>query len=282
MEKKSSLRSRMIREMQIRKYSERSIASYTSSLSKLSNYFDLPPDKISTEQFKDFLHHRIKDDNISASVINQSISAFKILQKDVLGREWESIKIKRPRREKKLPVVLSVSEVSKMILLTVNIKHKALLALAYSSGLRRNEIRMIKAADIDSERMLIHVKIAKGKKERYTILSKKALELLRMYYKTERPLSYLFETQLKKGRSYAPETLNRIVKNAAEKAGIKKKISFHTLRHSFATHLLEKGINLRIIQQYLGHGSIKTTSIYLHVANIDHSQISSPLDEMDI
>jgi site-specific recombinase XerD len=272
----------MIREMQIRKYSERSIASYTSSLSKLSNYFDLPPDKISTEQFKDFLHHRIKDDNISTSVINQSISAFKILQKDVLGREWESIKIKRPRREKKLPVVLSVSEVSKMILLTVNIKHKALLALAYSSGLRRNEIRMIKAADIDSERMLIHVKTAKGKKERYTILSKKALELLRMYYKTERPLSYLFETQLKKGKCYAAGTLNRIVKDAAEKAGIKKKISFHTLRHSFATHLLEKGINLRIIQQYLGHGSIKTTSMYLHIANIDHSQISSPLDDMDI
>jgi len=272
----------MIREMQIRKYSERTIACYISSLSKLANYFNLSPDKISTEQFKDFLHSRITDDHISASMINQSISAFKILQTDVLGREWESIKIKRPRREKKLPVVLSTGEISKMISLTINIKHKALLALAYSSGLRRNEIQMIKAADIDSERMLIHVKTAKGKKQRYTILSKKALELLRIYYKTEKPSNYLFETKLKKGRSYAPETLNRIVKNAAEKAGIKKKISFHSLRHTFATHLLEKGINLRIIQQYMGHNSIKTTSMYLHVANIDNSQICSPLDDMDI
>lgn len=272
----------MVREMQIRNYSERTIKTYVSSLSKLAKFFNLPPDQISTDQFKGFLHHRINIDKVSVAAINQDISAFKIMQQDVLGRNWEQIRIKRPRRERKLPVVLSLDEVCRMISITKNIKHRALLALAYSSGVRREELRTLKPENIDPERMCVHVVQGKGKKARYTLLSQKALDLLRIYYRIEKPECFLFETSLQKGKSLAAETINKIAKNAARKADVKKKISIHTLRHSFATHLLEKGVNLRVIQQFLGHSSLKTTSVYLHIANIDLSRVSSPLDDMDI
>jgi site-specific recombinase XerD len=278
----SLLIERMVREMQLRNYSEQSIKSYSACLSKVQNFFNLPLDKISTQQFKDFLYHRITVDKISVSMVNQGISAFKIMQVDILGREWEPVRIKRPRREKKLPSVLTIEEVERMISLTRNIKHKALLALTYSSGLRRDEVRTLKPDAIDSKAMRVKVTAGKGKKDRYTILSHKALELLRMYYKLERPVNYLFEVSGKKGKCLSGSTINQIAKLAASRAGIKKKISFHTLRHCFATHLLEKGVNLRLIQQFLGHSSLKTTSIYLHIANINPGSITSPLDEMNI
>jgi site-specific recombinase XerD len=273
---------RMIREMELRNYSERTIKSYAACMSKVQNFSGQPFDTITIEQLKDFLHQRITVDGISVSLVNQTISAFKIIQVDVFEREWEPIRIKRPRREKKLPVILTTGEVAKMISLTRNIKHKALIALAYSSGIRREETRTLKPENIDSQMMRIHVVNGKGKKDRYTLLSKKALELLRMYYKQERPITYLFEPNCKKGKYLGAETINKIVKNAALRAGIKKRISFHTLRHCFATHLLEKGVNLRLIQQFMGHSSIKTTSIYLHLANINLESIVSPFDEMNI
>lgn len=282
MKKKELLIERLVREMQLRNYSEKTIGSYTSSMSKLGNYFDLPLEKITKEQFKDFLHHRIMVDKVSVSMVNQAISAFKIMQQDVLGREWEPVKVKRPRREMKLPTILSAGEVERLIMVTTNLKHRALLALAYSAGLRREEAQKIKPGHIDSERMRVHVEDGKGKKSRHTILAQKTLDLLRIYFKAAKPSLYLFETSLKKGKYLSDSTLNKIVKNNAKKAGIKKKISFHTLRHCFATHLLEKGVSLPIIQQLLGHKSVKTTMIYLHVANIQPSDIKSPLDNMDI
>ncbi len=273
---------RIVREMQLRNYSEKTIQSYTASMSKLANYFDSPLEKITREQFKDFLHHRIMVDKVSVSMVNQAISAFKIVQQDVLGREWESIKIKRPRRELKLPVILSVGEVERLIMATTNLKHRALLALAYSAGLRREETQRMKPGHIDSERMRVHVEDGKGKKSRHTILAKKTLYLLRTYFKAVNPSQFLFESSLKKGKYLSNTTLSNIVKNNAKKAGIKKEVSFHTLRHCFATHLLEKGVSLPVIQQLLGHKSVKTTMIYLHVANIQPSSITSPLDSMDI
>lgn len=272
----------MIREMQIRNYSEKTIKSYVASISKLAQFFNQPVETITVDQFKSFLQHRISVDKVSTAMINQCISAFKIIQQDILERDWEAIRIKRPRREKKLPVVLSKGEIAGMINITTNLKHKALIALAYSTGIRRGEMQYLKAENIDPERMRVHVVRGKGKKARYTILSSKALELLRVYYRYERPALYLFEPGGRKGSTLAESTLNNIVKHAAKKAGVKKEISFHTLRHSFATHMLENGVNLRIIQQFLGHNSIKTTSVYLHIAHIDPNQVTSPLDEMDI
>lgn len=280
--KDSQLIEQLICEMELRNYSKRSIHTYGVLLTKLQEYYKLPLDQISRQLFKDYLHHRITTDGISVSMINQFISAFKILQVDLLKQEWETIKIKRPRREKKLPVVLSMSEVESLIKVTRNIKHKALMMLAYSSGLRRQEIQLIKPSAIDSARMQVHVVQGKGKKDRYTILSTKTLELLRVYYKYERPSTFLFEAQGRKGVPLADSTLNCIVKQNAKKAGIKKQISFHTLRHCFATHLLEKGVNIRMIQQFMGHVSIKTTSGYLSLANINPASVSSPLDSMNV
>jgi site-specific recombinase XerD len=175
----------MIREMQIRNYSEKTIRSYIASISKLTQFFNQPAEEITINQFKDFLHHRIIVDKVSVSLINQSISAFKIIQQDILKRDWESIKIKRPRRERKLPVVLSVGEVASMINATKNLKHRTLIMLAYSTGMRRSEIKLLKPGHIDSERMQVRVVHGKGKKDRFTILSPKALELLRFYYQLQ-------------------------------------------------------------------------------------------------
>jgi site-specific recombinase XerD len=272
----------MIREMQIRNYSEKTIKSYVASLSKLATFFKLPVEEISVDQFKDYLHHRITDDSVSVAQVNQSISAFKIVQQDILKRDWESLKIKRPRREIKLPVILSIDELAAMINATQNIKHRTLLMFAYSTGMRRNEVMRIRPSHIDSQRMQVRVVHGKGKKDRLTILSQKALESLRFYYQIYKPATFLFEPRGRKNCTLSPTTLNNIVKQAAKRAGIKKEISFHTLRHSFATHMLENGINIRIIQQFLGHTSIKTTSIYLHTARIDPSLVRSPLDDLDI
>lgn len=279
---KSKCVEQLVYEMQLRNYSVRTIESYSKLLTNVENSLEHPLDEIGTELFKSYLHQRIMQDEISVSMINQLISAYKILQVDVLKRDWKTITVKRPRREKKLPVVLSVEEVQRMISATKNLKHRALIMLTYSAGLRRQEAQMIKPLDIDSARMQVRVVQGKGKKDRYTILSAKALEMLRQYYKIARPEKYLFEAQGKKGQTLSDTTLNCIVKKCAAKAGIRKDISFHTLRHCFATHLLEAGVNIRLIQQFMGHTSIKTTTIYLHLANINPASIQSPLDSMNI
>lgn len=279
---KSQFVEQLIYEMQLRNYSSRTIHTYSDLLSKVEKFYNLPLDNVSIQKFKEYLHHRITIDEISVAMVNQYISAFKILQVDILKRDWQQIRIKRPRREKKLPVVLSIDEVEKLIVVTQNIKHKAILMLTYSSGLRRQELQQIKPSAIDSSRMQVHVVQGKGKKDRYTILSVKTLEILRLYYKYSRPSNFLFESRDKKGKPLADSTLNSIVKKNALKAGIKKQVSFHTLRHCFATHLLEKGVNLRLIQQFMGHTSLKTTSGYLHLVNINPSSVISPLDSMDV
>jgi integrase/recombinase XerD len=281
-DKKSQFIEQLIFEMQLRNYSSRTIRTYSALLSKVEQIFNLPLDNVSVQQFKEFLHYRITIEEISVAMVNQYISAFKVLQVDVLKRDWEPIRIKRPRGEKKLPIVLSIDEVEKLIAVTQNVKHKAILMLAYSSGLRRQELQLIKPSAIDSSRMQVHVVQGKGKKDRYTILSAKTLDILRLYYKYTRPSTFLFEAYGKKGKPLSDSTLNCIVKKNASKAGIKKQVSFHTLRHCFATHLLEKGVNLRLIQQFMGHVSLKTTSGYLHLVNINPSSIVSPLDSMNI
>jgi integrase/recombinase XerD len=269
-------------EMQYRNYSERTIKTYKELLERFQNCSKVPLNETTTDQLKAYLHNRLTVESVSVSTINQCISAFKILHVDVLGREWEQFKIKRPRGEVKLPTVLSQEEVEKMISVTSNIKHKAILLLTYSAGLRRQELQQIKPSAIDSKRMLVQVSQGKGKKDRLTILSKKALEILRIYYAQYRPKVYLFETQMIQGQYLAETSLAKIVKNSAKKAGIKKEVSFHTLRHCFATHLMESGVNLKMVQKFMGHNSIRTTARYLHLANIDPAKIVSPADLMNL
>jgi len=264
--------------MQTRNYSKRSIEAYVHMLNTLEEYHKTPADEISTSEVKDFLQHSIEEKNVSVSYINQVISAVKILQKDILGKEWESIRIKRPRRVKKLPVVLSKEEVKSMIETTRNLKHRAILAVIYSAGLRISELISLRPSDIDSDRKQIRV-IGKGNKYRYTLLSENTLDMLRIYWRAYTPAKYLFEGQ-KKGQPVSKSTIRIVFKNACKKTGISKPASVHSLRHSFATHLLESGINLKIIQTLLGHSSLRTTSIYLHVTRFDPASIKSPFDEI--
>lgn len=247
-------------------------------LNRLEEYFNTSIDEISIDQVKDFLQYSIETKKVSVSFINQVISAVKILQHDILGKSWESIRIKRPRMDKKLPVVLSMEEVKSMIETTRNLKHRTILAVTYSAGLRISEVISLKPSDIDSDRKQIRV-LGKGNKYRYTLLSENTLAMLRTYWRAYRPVRYLFEGQ-KKGQFVSRETIQKIFKQSCKRAEIKKQATVHSLRHSFATHLLEGGVNLKIIQGLLGHSSLRTTSIYLHVTRFDPASVKSPFDEI--
>lgn len=188
--------------------------------------------------------------------------------------------IDRPQEETYLPEVLSEQEISDILNATENLKHKAILMTIYSAGLRISEAINLKVKDIDSQRMQIRVEQAKGKKDRYTLLGTKTLEILRKYFLEYKPKIWLFEGA--KGEQYAPRTIQEILKKSVAKTQIKKRVTVHTLRHSFATHLLEAGTDLRYIQSLLGHANSKTTEIYTHITTKGFDQIKSPLDRLEI
>lgn len=255
----------MLEELRIRNYSERTVGNYVSAISQLSRFYKILPDKISRDQVKSYAYHLIHLKQVSTSSINQLISAWKIFQVDVLGNQWEDFQLKRPRRKKTIPQVLSQEEALRLIDTPKNMKHRMLLTLAYATGLRRSELLYLPLNHIDSSRGVVRVN-GKGNKFREVPTSNTLIIKLRQYYKNYRPQTYLFEGAVP-GKPYSAESFSKIVKNAARKAGIKKNISPHILRHSFATHMLERGINLKQLQIILGHSAMKTTSIYLHLAN---------------
>lgn len=189
--------------------------------------------------------------------------------------------VRRPTKDKKLPTILSKEEITCIIQAMKNIKHKAILMMIYSGGLRVGEAARLTPEDLDRQRMLIHIKSSKGRKDRYTKLSEKALNVIDEYTAQYRPIKWLFEGA-KAGRHLSRRTIEKIFDQACEKAGIKKDVSVHDLRHSFATHLLEGGVDLRYIQELLGHASSKTTEIYTHVSTRSLGKIISPLDNLDI
>lgn len=273
------LRTQMLRYMQLRNYSKRTIDTYLYCIQCISRHYDRTPETISSEEVKEYLYQLIQAGKGSVSVINQYISAYKVLIEGVLEREWTPIRLLRPRGSKKLPVVFSKEEIGRMLDHTRNLKHKCIIAITYSSGLRRDEVRNLKVSDIDSSRMQIRISNGKGNKGRYTILSEKVLELLRVYWQCYMPKVYLFEGQ-HRGEPISATTIREIFSQRMKEAGINKEASFHTLRHSFATHLLEQGVNLRIIQTLLGHSSIRTTTIYTHLQNFNPASITSPFDSI--
>lgn len=263
--------------MEIRNYSPRSIICYVQMLANASRYYHRSPDGLSLEEIKKYLHYCIHVRGLSVSTVNQTISSFKILFQDVLGKSWENIKIKRPRKNKHLPDILSKEEVGKMIRLTANPKHKVIIALLYSSGVRREELLNLKIRDIDSKRMLIRVRNGKGNKSRDTLLAKNTLDLLRGYYRSCHPAEYLIESY-RPGVPYSGSSVIKVVQRAVQRASITKHIFPHSLRHTFATHLLEQGTNLKVIQKLLGHTSLRSTMVYLHLARTDYKDVKSPFD----
>jgi len=261
-----ALPSGYLEKLQQCRYSENTIKTYVHYFRDFIIYFhDRSLDSLASEDINRYLLQLIKEKNISSSQQNQRINSIKFYYEKVLGRKKEYYQIERPRKERKLPDVLSKEEVGAMIKATENLKHKSLIALIYSCGLRRSEAINLKLEDIDSKRMLIKIKGAKGKKDRYVQLSESLLKLIRDYYKEERPMIFLYEGQ--KGEKYSATSIYNDIKLAATKAGIKKRVYPHILRHSFATHNIEQGIDIRYIQEWLGHESIKTTELYTHVAN---------------
>jgi integrase/recombinase XerD len=275
-----TLREQMTQQMQLKGYSEKTTKTYVLCISLLSRYYNLSPDLISIDQVRDYIQYCLVERKLSKAWLNQTISALKILYIQVLKREWNIIDIPRPRRERRLPVVFSREEVERILKSPRNVKHRAFLMLTYSSGLRISEVCNLKISDIDSSRMLIRVIQAKGHKDRYTVLSPIVLKSLRIYWELYKPKIWLFEGH--DHSKIAISTARAIFQKALSKSGVTKKVGIHTLRHSFATHLLEQGVSLPIIQQLLGHKSLRTTSGYLHVQQYSINAVRSPLDTLSI
>lgn len=222
----------------------------------------------------------LKTDGKSQSYMNQMLNSIKFYYETVLGMPNRFYQIDRPKKKKVLPKVLSETEVADMIKSTENVKHRCIVSLLYSAGLRRSELLNLEITDIDSKRMVINVRDAKQGKDRQTLLSDVVLKNLRIYFKEYRPKKYLFESP--DGGQYSHTSVTNVVKRAAEWAGIKKNVTPHMLRHSFATHLLEHGTDIRYIQELLGHNSTMTTEIYTHVAVNRIRDIESPINFLNL
>ncbi len=234
--------------------------------------------QITTNDIYHYQHHIVVTKKCSRAYQNQSINAIKFYLEHVLGQDKQFFSLVRPKKAMQLPEVLGEEEVANILKATTNLKHRAILTTLYSAGLRMGELLNLKIYDIDSEYMRIWIRGGKGQKDRLTILSPYLLELLRAYYKQYWPRDYLFEGASK--GPYSATSVRKVLYRSLKNAGINKKIKPHTLRHSFATHLLEQGTNLRYIQSLLGHNSTKTTEIYTHVSSKNLHEIKSPLDSI--
>lgn len=266
-------------ELRLRGYSPKSRKAYTGHVSRFLEWLQKTKDKrsFSLEDIRAYSLWLI-DRNTSHSYVNQAVSALKFFLVKVLKRSDAVGELARPKKEKKLPDVLSTQEVLRILEAVENLKHRAILFLVYSSGLRVSEVVQLKQEDIDTDRNLIHIRQAKGHKDRFSVLSAVAADILSSYIKKYRPDEWLF-AGAEDGKHLAIRTVQKIFENACDKAKINKDVSIHSLRHSFATHLLEGGTDLRYIQELLGHNSSKTTEIYTHVSRRDLSRIQSPLDQ---
>ena len=278
LEKKQAI-NEYYRWMRQRRYADQTIKTYVSMLKVFfSHYPEKTIDKISLKDIEDFNYYFIIQKGFSASYQNQMINAIKLFYLKMLNTNMELKELERPRKGSYLPNVLSKGDVLMILESIKNIKHKAILSLIYSAGLRRNELINLRIIDIDSKRMLIKIKNSKGAKDRIVGLSKKILILLRAYYRLYKPKDYLFEGQ--KGGRYSATSINLIFQRARKDSGIKITGGVHMLRHSYATHLHESGYDIRIIQELLGHKSSKTTEIYTHISTKSIKNVNSPFDDL--
>ena len=274
----TQLRQKMIEDMKLHGLSELTQKAYIHHIKLYASHYNQPPDKLTEEQLRAYILFMKEKSKFSNATMIQAISALKFFYYHTLDCTWKTLATARIKKEKKLPIILSKEEVEEVIKVTGNIKHKALLATIYSAGLRITEAIRIRINDIDSKRMLIHIVQSKNRKDRYVILAQKTLKLLREYYIRYRPPYWLFPGQ-KKGTHLTRRGGSMVFEQSCKKAGIKKHVTVHVLRHSFATHLMESGVDLRLIQQLLGHATPQTTSLYTHVCQKSIMKITSPLDE---
>ena len=268
------------REMRLRGYSHKTIKSYLSCLRTLVRSLSPKHPRDATDQdLRSFVLNLIEVEEYAMATVNQFINALRLLYVDLYQRPMVLGNLPRPKRERKLPVVLNEEEVRGLFEKTTNLKHRALLMLVYSSGLRVGEVVRLRWEDIDEERRMIHIRGGKGKKDRYTILSEVVAEVLNRYRAIYQPKQWLFEGQPSE-KYLSIRSAEYTFEQAAERAGIKKDVSIHSLRHAFATHMLEQGTDLRYIQHLLGHESIKTTEVYSHVSQRKVAKLRSPIDDL--
>ena len=276
----SALRERFIRDLRIENYSERTIKSYVAEISLLARHYNKCPTIITEVEIKNYIEFRLAAGR-SWSSINLFISAMHKLFNNTLNIPQRLERINRPKVEKKIPSVLSQDEVLTIIESTKNLKHRTFLMTIYSAGLRVGEACELRVGDIDSARMRIIVRNGKGHKDREVTLSELLLTSLRAYFKQYRPDTYLFPG-MNRSKPYSQSSARAVLKKALKRSGITKKATPHTLRHSYATHMMDKGIDLRFIQALLGHKSIKTTLHYCHLSKHGMQSISSPLDDLNL
>ena len=259
------LRQRMQEDLRLRNFSERTVRHYTHTVSEFAKHFHKSPDQLGPEHIRTFLLHLLNERKLAWGTIQGARSALKFLYTRTLKQTWFDQEVIKPKVRRKLPTVLSREEVSALLDAEMNIKHRALLALYYSAGLRCQEALDLKVTDIDSKRMVIHIREGKGKFPRQVMLSPKLLEILRVYWRGRKPKDWLFPGK-HAGQQLKSNTVRVVCQKLRKQLGISKAFSPHVLRHSFASHLLDAGTDLRSIQLLLGHRDLETTSRYLHVS----------------
>jgi integrase/recombinase XerD len=265
-----------------KRYSPNTIRTYTDAIKTFLIFFKRKGIvTIGNDEIIMFVNDYLLRNNYSFSYQNQIINAIKIYYKEIEKSEIEISKIERPRNQRKLPNVLSIEEVERILKVCRNLKHKVAPSVIYACGLRRSELLNLKPSDIDSKRNILTIRNAKGYKDRVVPISDKLIEILRKYYIEYRPKVWLFEG-MNAGTKYSAESLQQVFKGCVKKSGLSKPATLHWLRHSYATHLLENGTDLRYIQELLGHKSSRTTEIYTHVSNKELSKIRTPFEQMNI
>lgn len=266
-----------INQLKLKAYSKNTIRTYVTEFAHLLKTIKkINVDSLTEDRLKDYFFYCVKTDKIKENHLNSRINAIKFYFEQVLHKPKMFFDIPRPKTPKQLPKMLSKAEIKKVFKATENSKHLLMLQLCYGMGLRVSEIVALKIEHINSEAMLVMIEGAKGKKDRYTNLPESVLPLLRNYYKEYIPKNYLFEGQY--GGAYSTRSVQLVFKNAMKKAKVNKTIGIHGLRHSYATHLIESGADIRLLQELLGHNSIKTTQIYTHITDVSKFKVKSPLD----
>jgi integrase/recombinase XerD len=281
----TQLRKKMLEEIQRRNYSHRTARTYVRIVRDFAEYFHQPPDKLGPEQIRQYQAHLFQAKKLAPATVSQHVSALRFLFVKTLRRHFLAEYIPFPKSHKRLPTVLSPEEVTRLIDSARNLYHRTLLMTLYSTAVRRAELCRLKVQDIDSQRMMIRINQGKGGRDREVPLSPKLLETLRVYFRWMRPTTFLFPGTVKGVRADVPITPNVVwlaCRQAAQKAGITKHLSPHSLRHSCASHLLEAGADLRTIQVLLGHSRLEHTLIYLHLSPKHLQAVPNPLDTLEV
>lgn len=274
------LRQRMIEKLELRNYSPKTVSAYVAAVAQFARHFRRSPDQLGAEEIRQWQVYLRDNRHASWSAFNIAMSALRFFYREVVGREELIPRLTYMRKERPLPVVPSADEVYRFLEAVPVVRYRLVLTVAYGCGLRLSEAIRLEPRDIDSARMVIHVRKGKGKKDRYVTLSPVLLDMLRDYWKSEHPKQWLFPSPLRPDRPINLTTIEKCCKRASAAANLGKQVTARSLRHAFATHLLEGGTNIRVVQVLLGHSSVVTTQIYTHVSNGAIAKVVSPLDHL--